>query len=165
MQPEPGQRIEFDEWPGDFYSYGEVSGISGTESAKRLEVRVDTMEMESHIKTVYFQECEVWSECGFFKLERAWSPSPPPKTSPVAWGQMLRYKTDDRDISNSELCIMQGGNGDWYVSVANGPDHYPTNGVRICTSGGAAVACPGLGLAISKAYNAMYDAQLMKNLS
>lgn len=82
-----------------------------------------------------------------------------PVTGSVTWGQMLRYKTDDRDISSSELCIMQGGNGDWYVAVADGPDHYPTNGVRICTSGGAAVACPGLGLAISKAYNAMFDSQ------
>lgn len=83
----------------------------------------------------------------------------PPAASSVPWGQMLRYKTDDRDISSSELCIMQGNNGDWYVAVADGPDHYPTNGVRICTSGGAAVACPGLGLAISKAYNAMFAAQ------
>lgn len=82
-----------------------------------------------------------------------------PVASSVTWGQMLRYKTDDRDISSSELCIMKGGNGDWYVAVADGPDHYPTNGVRICTSGGAAVACPGLGLAISKAYNAMFTAQ------
>ena len=82
-----------------------------------------------------------------------------PAASSVTWGQMLRYKTDDHDISSSELCIMQGGNGDWYVAVADGPDRYPTNGVRICTSGGAAVACPGLGLAISKAYNAMFDSQ------
>ena len=70
-------------------------------------------------------------------------------------GDMLRFKTDDLDISSAELCIMQGGNGDWYVSVANGPDHFPREAVRICTSGGAASRCPGLGSAIGNAYTAM----------
>lgn len=80
-------------------------------------------------------------------------------SEPIKWGDMLRYKTDDHDISSSELCIFQGGNGDWYVSVADGPDHHPTNGVRICTSGGASALCPGLGVAISRAYRAMFEKQ------
>lgn len=72
------------------------------------------------------------------------------------WGDQLRYRTDDRDQASHELCIMQGGNGDWYISVAEGPEHHPVNGVRICTSGGAAIACPGLGLAVSELYRALW---------
>lgn len=76
------------------------------------------------------------------------------------WGDMLRYKTDDRDVDQQQLCIMQGGNGDWYVSVADGPDSHPLHGIRICTSGGAAAACPGLGRAIAAAYQAMWNAYI-----
>lgn len=72
------------------------------------------------------------------------------------WGEQLRYKTDDRDQDSHELCVMQGGNGDWYLSVAEGPDHHPVHGVRICTSGGAAAACPGLGKAVSDLYRALW---------
>ena len=84
-----------------------------------------------------------------------------PKSNPnVKWGEMLRFKTDDDDSSELELCIQQGGNGDWYVSIADGPDHYPLKGVRIRTSGGASQTHPGLGVAISQAYRAMYEAQV-----
>ena len=67
------------------------------------------------------------------------------------------YLTDDRDHpveSQRALVIFPGGNGDWYVQVA--PAHgRTTEGVRICTSGGAATSCPGLGVAIADAYRAM----------
>lgn len=69
----------------------------------------------------------------------------------------LFYRTDDRDKPIDEqrqLAIMSGGNGDWYVGTAdsNGRD---LQTARICTSGGAAVYCPGLGVAIAEAYRAM----------
>lgn len=71
------------------------------------------------------------------------------------------YLTDDRDRPAEEqraLVIFPGGNGDWYVQVA--PAHgRTTEGVRICTSGGAASSCPGLGLAIADAYRAMVAAE------
>lgn len=71
------------------------------------------------------------------------------------------YLTDDRDLPEGDqrtLVIFPGGNGDWYVQVApaNG---MTTEGVRICTSGGASTACPGLGVAIAEAYRAMKAAQ------
>lgn len=68
-----------------------------------------------------------------------------------------RYLTDDRDWPEDqqrELIIFQGGNGDWYVSVDR-PGAGGIHAVRICTSGGAAQACPGLGRAIAAAYAAM----------
>jgi hypothetical protein len=71
------------------------------------------------------------------------------------------YLTDDRDYPEDRqraLVIFEGGNGDWYVQVA--PAHgRTTEGVRICTSGGAASNCPGLGAAIADAYRAMKAAQ------
>lgn len=71
------------------------------------------------------------------------------------------YLTDDRDLPKEDLrtlVIFPGGNGDWYVQVA--PAHGRTiEGVRICTSGGAATQCPGLGAAIAEAYRAMLAAQ------
>jgi hypothetical protein len=71
------------------------------------------------------------------------------------------YLTDDRDLPDDEqraLVIFFGGNGDLYVQVA--PKHgRTTEGVRICTSGGAATQCPGLGVAIAEAYRAMQAAQ------
>lgn len=76
------------------------------------------------------------------------------------------YLTDDRDLPKEQqqaLFIFPGGNGDWYVQVA--PEHGRTlEGVRICTSGGAASNCPGLGVAIAEAYRAMRDAQAGKKL-
>lgn len=71
------------------------------------------------------------------------------------------YLTDDRDLPVEDqraLVIFPGGNGDWYVQVA--PAHgRTTEGVRICTSGGASTHCPGLGVAIADAYRAMQAAQ------
>lgn len=76
------------------------------------------------------------------------------------------YLTDDRDLPEDEqraLVIFQGGNGDWYVQVA--PKNGRTlEGVRICTSGGAASNCPGLGVAIAEAYRAMLAARTGKKL-
>jgi hypothetical protein len=69
----------------------------------------------------------------------------------------MMYLTDDRDKPKDEqrhLVIAIGGNGDWYVGTSdhNGRDQQT---VRICTSGGAASNCPGLGVAIADAYRAM----------
>ena len=67
------------------------------------------------------------------------------------------YLTDDRDLPEDELralVIFPGGNGDWYVQVT--PAHGRSmEGVRICTSGGAATRCPGLPLALAAAYRAL----------
>lgn len=75
--------------------------------------------------------------------------------------EKVMYLTDDRDLPEDRqrsLVIFQGGNGDWYVQVApkNG---MTTEGVRICTSGGASANCPGLGSAIADAYRAIESAQ------
>ena len=64
------------------------------------------------------------------------------------------YLTDDRDIPEEEqraLVIFQGENGDLYVQVTH-KNGRSTEGVRICTSGGAATHCPGLPVAIADAY-------------
>lgn len=71
------------------------------------------------------------------------------------------YLTDDRDLPPDELrtlVIMQGGNGDWYVQVANRHGR-TTEGVRLCTSGGASSHAPGLTAAIASAYRAIRAAQ------
>lgn len=71
------------------------------------------------------------------------------------------YLTDDRDLPEEDLralSIFPGGNGDWYVQVT--PAHGRSmEAVRICTSGGAATACPGLPLAIAEAYRCMLATQ------
>ncbi|CAN7387574.1 hypothetical protein [Variovorax sp. LjRoot178] len=71
------------------------------------------------------------------------------------------YLTDDRDLPEEDLrtlVIFQGGNGDWYVQVA--PRHgRTTEGVRLCTSGGASSHAPGLTVAIASAYRAILAAQ------
>lgn len=70
----------------------------------------------------------------------------------------VRYLTDDRDSSRkNELCIFFGDNGDWYVSVAPEGEGTLGRGVRLCTSGGASLRCPGLTIAISDAYRAIYN--------
>ena len=72
----------------------------------------------------------------------------------------VRYLSDDRDERKpNELVISFGGNGDWYVAVA--PQGEGTIGrcVRICTSGGAASAAPGLGMAIVNAFRALARAK------
>jgi len=71
------------------------------------------------------------------------------------------YLTDDRDLPPEELrtlVIFQGGNGDWYVQVANQHGR-ATEGVRLCTSGGASSQAPGLTTAIASAYRAIRAAQ------
>jgi hypothetical protein len=71
------------------------------------------------------------------------------------------YLTDDRDLPEEDLralVIQQGGNGDWYVSVT-GKSGYSTEGVRLCTSGGASSKVPGLTVAIANAYRAIKDAE------
>ena len=71
------------------------------------------------------------------------------------------YLTDDRDLPEDDLrtlVIFQGGNADWYVQVA--PRHgRTTEGVRLCTSGGASSHAPGLTVAIASAYRAIMAAQ------
>jgi hypothetical protein len=74
----------------------------------------------------------------------------------------VRYLTDDRDYpedKRNELVIGFGGNGDWYVAVV--PEGQGTIGraVRICTSGGASKAAPGLGIAIARAFQALAEAE------
>jgi hypothetical protein len=76
----------------------------------------------------------------------------------------VRYLTDDRDsYRKNELVINRGGNGDWYVATV--PEGAGTVGrsVRICTSGGAATAVPGLGVAISEAFRALLAAIKQRN--
>lgn len=71
------------------------------------------------------------------------------------------YLTDDRDLPPEELrtlVIFQGGNGDWYVQVASAQGR-ATEGVRLCTSGGASTQAPGLTVAIAGAYRAILAAQ------
>lgn len=75
----------------------------------------------------------------------------------------VRYLTDDRDTRNRhELVISFGGNGDWYVSVV--PEGEVTFGraVRLCTSGGASTAVPGLTPAIADAFRALLKVQVKK---
>ena len=71
------------------------------------------------------------------------------------------YLTDDRDLPEEDLrtlVIFPGGNGDWYVQIA--PKHgRTTDGVRLCTSGGASTQCPGLTVAIAEAYRAIVASQ------
>lgn len=68
--------------------------------------------------------------------------------------EAVRYLTDDRDQEpRHELVVFQGGNGDWYVSVLPEGDRIGPC-VRLCTSGGASHAAPGL----THAAHLMYDA-------
>jgi hypothetical protein len=68
----------------------------------------------------------------------------------------VRYLTDDRDARNPhELVILPGGNGDWYVGVCEEGAHCCGKMVRICTSGGASVRCPGLAGAIASAFRSI----------
>jgi hypothetical protein len=68
----------------------------------------------------------------------------------------VRYLTDDRDAADrNELVIYAGGNGDWYVATAPRGQGSMGRAVRICTSGGASSAVPGLGLAIARAFRAL----------
>lgn len=61
-------QINFDEWPDEFYSYGELL----SETDEKLTIQAShPIEGE---KTIYFSPQNVWSDCGFFKLERAFHP-------------------------------------------------------------------------------------------
>lgn len=74
--------------------------------------------------------------------------------------QEVRYLTDDRDEKHrNELVIYRGGNGDWYVSVVPEGEGCMGKGVRLCTSGGASKRCPGLPIAISKAFQAIHGGE------
>lgn len=71
----------------------------------------------------------------------------------------VRYLTDDRDERHrNELVISVGGNGDWYVAVVPEGEGTIGRAVRICTSGGASSAAPGLGVAIARAFQALANA-------
>lgn len=75
-----------------------------------------------------------------------------------------RYITGDRDLPDTEqkaLVIIHGHNGDWYVQIAP-KDGRTTDGVRLCTSGGASTRCPGLTQAIADAFQAIISAQCGK---
>ena len=74
--------------------------------------------------------------------------------------ESVRYLTDDRDEKRpNELVISQGNNGDWYVSVVPQGEGEIGRGVRLCTSGGASTRCPGLTVAISRAYRAIVEGE------
>ena len=71
------------------------------------------------------------------------------------------YITDDRDYPVEDqraLVISMGGNGDWYVQVT-GVNGRSTEGVRLCTSGGASTNVRGLTGAIAEAYRCMKASQ------
>jgi hypothetical protein len=65
---------------------------------------------------------------------------------------MTRFMTDDCDIGDEELCILLGGNGDYYVSIGTGGAY--GRGVRLSTSGGATKRAPNLVLAIAELWRA-----------
>ncbi len=68
----------------------------------------------------------------------------------------VRFLTDDKDSKRrNELVITIGGNGDWYVATVPEGRGVAGRGVRICTSGGAATAFPGLPRAIADAFHAI----------
>jgi hypothetical protein len=75
----------------------------------------------------------------------------------------VRYLTDDRDERRrNELVIQFGGNGDWYVSVVPEGEGAMGRAVRLCTSGGASSAAPGLTNAIADAFRAIRDGKNKK---
>jgi len=79
----------------------------------------------------------------------------PEKDIPI---HSVHYLTDDRDQERRQvLHITLGGNGDFYVATTD-EGLNPVRGVRICTSGGAASAVPGLGVAIAQAFLALLKA-------
>lgn len=90
--------------------------------------------------------------------ELSFSEEIPPEVK--GWGTTASYLTDDRDKPEDELyklSIMAGPNGDYYVSVLPKNHRFgPT--VRLCTSGGASRAAPGLTVAVSNAYRALLAA-------
>jgi hypothetical protein len=80
-----------------------------------------------------------------------------------AWGDEVRYLTDDRDQEGRmELVILQGGNGDWYIGSVPEGESFFGRLVRLCTSGGADTTRPGLTVAVSQAYRAMRGEPLQR---
>ncbi len=56
----------------------------------------------------------------------------------------VSYLTDDRDgRQRLKLVISRGNNGDFYVATVPEGNRV-TNAVRLCTSGGASSAVPGI---------------------
>lgn len=49
----------------------------------------------------------------------------------------LRILTDDCDVSDNELRIMRGNNGDVYLTIGPKGFRYSPHSVRLATSGGA----------------------------
>ena len=75
--------------------------------------------------------------------------------------EKVMYITDDRDYPVEDqraLVISLGGNGDWYVQVT-GVNGRSTEGVRLCTSGGASTKVKGLTGAIAEAYRCIKSSQ------
>jgi hypothetical protein len=62
---------------------------------------------------------------------------------------MYRLKTADCDVSDAELSVYYGGNGDIYVTIY---DETGIHGVRLCTSGGPEKEQP-IRLAMSRVAN------------
>jgi hypothetical protein len=55
---------------------------------------------------------------------------------PEDWSKPRRYRSDDRDMHghDNDLMVLQGGNGDWYVSVVRHGERIGPS-VRLTTSG------------------------------
>ncbi len=78
------------------------------------------------------------------------------RASAAPWPEAREYLCDDRDDDEPyKLSISMGGNGDWYVSVLPKGDRWSRATVRLCTSGGAIRAVPGLVEAVCDAYRAL----------
>ena len=58
-------KVEFDEWPEEYYSYGEF--LSKTERGVYVQA-CHPIEGET---TIFFFYGESWSDCGYFKLEQS----------------------------------------------------------------------------------------------
>ncbi len=78
------------------------------------------------------------------------------RASAAPWPEAREYICDNRDSDDLyKLSISMGGNGDWYVSVLPKDDRWSRATVRLCTSGGAISAVPGLVQAVCDAYRAL----------
>jgi hypothetical protein len=67
-----------------------------------------------------------------------------------------RYLTDDRDGRNRhELVIFWAPNGDYYIGSCPEGEFLVRQGVRICTSGGAASRNPKLVKAVQDLFQAL----------
>lgn len=70
--------------------------------------------------------------------------------------EIAEYLTDDQDVCTNRLCVMSGGNGDWYIGVdfpcRDNPELRDRQFVRVTTSG---IRVPGLAVAVADAYRAI----------